>query len=1249
MSSKNPHKNGENNNLEDLNQELPADFFTNQDVAEDEFENGQSFRKNNYNEYNNEKHDQFYDLEGDSPEITATSSNSSEEEVFALPSELDEVNPSYQKLLVRDGYFKKHKKSVLKRNSKLRTGSKEDAFNNSEEELKPAEKKFIGRKGAKTWSKKVSTLKKRFGFSWHRTGRKFLIFGSLVGIFLVISLSSVAAIAIDMWNKTESIDRLERKPAENSVVYARDGKTKIFEFFDEERREVIEGSRIPLIMKSAVIALEDENFYENQDKESWQRGIPWSNLGGALFKCMVSGGDQCRGASGISQQLIKNMTGDDSQDVDRKVRELFRAIKLNQEKTPDEILSAYLNWVPFGRNAYGVQEASKAYFNKAIDIKINEEYALNPVEACYLSAIINRPGYYQGAIANLADANKRIIDERLNQNIQVDTGNEDLDNINRQIIPQASLDLENRKNECLIKLNEVELKVPQKDETGKVILNSENQPILTNGKVIENQEDLEKWINTKVIVTNDNQKAAEHRKNGGVAFVNTRVDDPFPHFREYMTKEIERVVDKDALNRNGYDIVTTLDPNLQREVDAIVKSHEQRVIGFGADNAAALVLDGPTGEILSMVGSFGYDREDIDGKFNVTSASRQPGSSIKPFVYMAAFKNGFNPGNFLVDVQTSWNNGNYTPKNFDGRFRGPVTMRRSLQGSLNIPAVKALFLVDDRPVWDQVSKMNTFFNFTGDLGLKFPCIEGGINAAFPGNEEKCRVDPERGITQEMIDNAARTRCGISIALGGCEVTMVSHTTAYNTIMQEGKLRTATPFVSVKEKNSENDIYKIRQESEAQPFPTRDPSMEKEDEKEKILLARQMAFLMTDYESRIPEFGQFRFNLEPRNYGARVASKTGTSNGPKDFWTCGGSSYYTVCIWVGRTDNQDMRSDASSGVVASLIWRDIMEKLHEGKEAKPFSSEGLTPAVIGGSRGKLNEETGEYEGGTPGRTELLTPKQNNERFIKSGVVALNSPEDVSQFKKKDIFENRSSIITASYFINSLDGGLFIDGKTLESNKKEVVCNILIGEFPDQPNWYNPVASLAENSDAYCKLPQPSEQDQYNDDSKPKIETNFFEDILNDITSLWLKVEFPEGSPKKATKLSVSINGKITSIEGSDIRIPVLPSSNPYNIILTITDNLNQEYQKTYQNIRVGKALTGSEISNVTCTENSCNFTIIDTSRFYEKISIKVAEQETPCNITGGINVNCSVESGILQGQTEIQVIIDGDSYVKIINL
>ena len=107
----------------------------------------------------------------------------------------------------------------------------------------------------------------------------------------------------------------------------------------------------------------------------------------------------------------------------------------------------------------------------------------------------------------------------------------------------------------------------------------------------------------------------------------------------------------------------------------------------------------------------------------MTSASRQPGSSIKPFVYMAAFKNGFNPGNFLVDVQTSWNNGNYTPKNFDGRFRGPVTMRRSLQGSLNIPAVKALFLVDDRPVWDQVSKMNTFFNFTGDLGLKFPCIE----------------------------------------------------------------------------------------------------------------------------------------------------------------------------------------------------------------------------------------------------------------------------------------------------------------------------------------------------------------------------------------------------------------------------------------------------------------------------------------------------------------------------------------------
>jgi membrane peptidoglycan carboxypeptidase len=1167
----------------------------------------------------------------------ALTSEKDMETIFALPSE--SLADSANSVLAHDGYLKDSEVKIVKKGSKIGTGYHSTSM--EEEEIVAKKQKFIGRKGATTWSKNVSELKKRFGFSWQRFGRKFLIFGVLVGVFSVISLSSVAAVAIDMWNKTESIEKLEREPAQNSVVYARDGKTKIFEFFDEEKREVIDGGEIPLIMKSAVIALEDENFYENQNKESWQKGIPWTNLGGALAKCLVSGGDECRGASGISQQLIKNMTGDDQQDVDRKVRELFRAIKLNQEKTPDEILVSYLNWVPFGRNAYGVQEASKAYFGKPVNQRDGSgQFTLTPNEACYLSAVINKPGYYQTGISELPKAFERKLEVVEEGPIKTEEG----EGVTKEIVSQAALDLENRKDICLQKLRDVELQVYQKDASGEFVLNSEGQPILTPGRVVETDQELEELQNKPVIVTSKQDKASNARKEGKTAFVNSKLDDPFPHFREFMTKEIERVVDKDSLNSNGYEIVTTLDPKKQKEVENIVKSYEDTLKTYGADNAAAVVLDGPTGEILSMVGSYGYDREDIDGKVNIITSPQQPGSSIKPYVYMAAFDNGFNPGNVIVDVQTPWNGGAYIPKNFDGRFRGAVTMERALQGSLNIPAVKALFLVDDRPVWDQQSKMNTFFNFSEELGLRYPCVDGAFNTAFPNNTERCTVS--EGISQDMIDKAARSRCGISIALGGCEITAVSHVTALNTILQEGKLRTATPFVSIVDKDGENDIYKEKQESEFQPFPTNNPDTSTDEGKNKVYLSRQMTSVMTNYEARIPEFGSLRSNLELRNYGARVAAKTGTSNGPRDFWTCGGSRYYTVCVWTGKTDNATMARSASSARTAAPLWKSIMEYLHEGKEAKPFSTDGLIPSFVGGGGGKTNPDTGEVEGGTRGSRQLLTPKQNEQKYQKSGKVAINSPEDVEKVVSGDIFSNRSAIIPATYFVNSVDGKLFVEGKTLEANKEEVECNLLIGEFPAEPNWYEPVRKLAERSEEYCTLPDPSDQDQYNDNSIPSITTNITSNSTNVVSEISAQASFSSSSSKSVETIEIIINGA-SNISANGVNSYSVPVSEggPYQVVVKVTDNLGIVHTTSVSNVEVvspANALSIGDISAFSCNSAiRCNFGF-NSSKYYSSLQIKIGDQSVNCLVSGS-SASCGNITISTPGTYNVKLIIDGKSY------
>jgi membrane peptidoglycan carboxypeptidase len=1188
------------------------------------------------------------------------------DDIFALPSE--NLNNT-DEFLAEDGHFKEtNSVRIIRKNSKVNSGDNSTTLEISKESLISKKQKFIGRKGVTSWSKNIDTLRKRFGFSWQTAGRKIIIIVILTSLILTVGVSGVAAVAIDMWNKTESYKDLQRRPIQSSIVYARDGKTKIFEFYEEEKREVIAGSEIPLVMKSAVLALEDENFYENIEKDSVTNGvgIPWKNLAGATFKCFVTAGDDCRGASGISQQLVKNMTDDDSQNLDRKIRELFRAMKLSYENTdPQNIIDTYLNWVPFGRNAYGIQEASRAYLGKPINSKdANGEFDLTIPEACYLASIINRPGYYQEAINNLPEANKFIISEELktlNENSSSSSSVQFVESqvvpaVEEKVIPLAAKILEIRKNECLKKLEEKELRVYQKDANNKIVLNTEGKPILTPGKVIETKEQLNTLKIQEVAVTTDSVAAVELRKQNKTVFVNTVLDDPFPHFREYISKEILKVVDEKALYRNGYEIVTTIDPKIQRDVEGIIKAREEQLKGLGADNASAMVLDGPSGQILAMIGSLDYNRAEIDGKVNVATTAQQPGSSIKPYVYMSAFANGFNPGNILADVRTSWNGGSYKPDNFDRTFRGPVTMRRALQGSLNIPAVKSLFLTNNDPNWDQTSKLNSFYNFSEKLGLRFPCVEGAYNATFPDEVEVCTADPAAGITQDMVDKAYRGRCGIASSLGGCEITMVSHATAMNTIMQEGRLRTSTPFISIKEKQTGRDIYDLKQKSPNPPFPYRNPDASKPEELEEILLARQMENVMSDYEARIPEFGSLRFNLQLNDYGGRVAAKTGTTNGPTDFWTIGGSPYNTVSLWVGRTDNKNMTPEGSAGASAALVWKDIMEYMHIGKEAKSFSTEGLIPTWVSGGTvlkpGAKDAKDPKNIQSISGSLELLTPNQTKQ--LRSGVVALNDPKQVEDVTKKDIFANRSATVPATYSINSEDGKLFVEGKTLAANKKDVQCNILVGEFPQSPEWNDSIVKLASTSKDFCKLPEPSTTN--TKEEEPEIVTNLVDNSINSITKIEVSVIFPTNSTKTIKSIDILQNGTViqtNKVSNTSVTANI-PADGVYNFTIQVVDSDNTLYSKlisqvSFKSTEKPTTLIGDDVVIMSClglkisVAHKCSLQILDDKKTYNSISIKINNDIGTCTSIGN-TLNCSI-TATTAGTYPVILIIDGKSYTK----
>ena len=805
---------------------------------------------------------------------------------------------------------------------------------------------FLEQDKKKSWFKK-------FG-SWIVAHKKGLILTFLILFILgATSLAVAASWLIVQYNEITDIKAKATAITEGSIVYDRNDQ-ELFRFVDaSQKREIVNITVIPEEMKGAIIALEDENFYDNQ------AGIPWSNLAGASIKCFLSAGGECRGGSGLSQQLMKNVTGDDARTPRRKITELLTAIKFNQEigetedQKQDAVLELYLNWVPFGRNNYGVQSASKSYFAK----DINKDLSIP--QACYLASMVQQPSSFSDAI-------------RLDLANQKNPQNP---------LPNAKFEqLQDRKDICIQKMFDLNLK----------------------------NRGTEKFIQT--------QQEADALKLEKVVFQDVPVETQiYGHIKDYLTGELStklNINEKD-LATGGYKIYTTFDKAIQDQTQAIItRSVDSKIVPAGGNNASSLIMEGDTAGVVAMIGSKDFNNEAIAGQVNVTLAPRQPGSSFKPYDYAAAFNNGFNPGTVLLDVSTDF--GAYRPANFSRTTSGATTIRTALANSLNIPAVKAAYLSQN----------------------------GGTTA----NAQTATANVISFSKKTGVQLPFENQCTISIVLGSCEVSMLSHVTGYNTLLHEGTYRAANPFRKIIGKGNFDILDSQRKIND--PYPTQAQAIDP-------AIANQITNVMSDYNARSNSvWGACKRNFELDGWTGdnQVAAKSGTTENVKDIWAMGGSPYYTVGVWAGNTDGKVMKQNAGSCITAEM-WKEIMTVIHQNLPKKGFSRDGLQRVNLDPRTGLLSTAGGTAEWLTQAQISALQNADKN----------LSNPD--YDPLSNSIFQNRTPIINRKLKVMISDGKLAPSQEEIEKLKipqeaiKEIECRAVISEFPQNSNWFEPAKAYA----------------------------------------------------------------------------------------------------------------------------------------------------------------------------------------------
>ncbi|MFN2252233.1 MAG: transglycosylase domain-containing protein [Anaerolineae bacterium] len=426
-------------------------------------------------------------------------------------------------------------------------------------------------------------------------------------------------------------------------------------------------------------------------------------------------------------------------------------------------------------------------------------------------------------------------------------------------------------------------------------------------------------------------------------------DDLFlaPHFVVYVEDILEKSLDPVLLARGGLEITTTLDLSLQQLGERIVREHvEDLRDAHDLTNAALVALEPGTGQILAMVGSADYWDDEIDGRVNVAVRPRQPGSSIKPITYLTAVERGVSPGALLWDTHMELDLPGrpepWEPQNYDEKFHGPVRLRDALANSYNIPALKLLANIPPLTAEDGAE----FEEYMADLAPNYPdgAFPEGHNYAGQPVEVLYGLDQALATAHRLgiagLANPA-DYYGLSLTLGGGEVTLLDLTTAYATLANLGERVRPNPIMRITDSSGEVLYDLADDETAITPLRVADERA-----------AYIITDMLSDNDARTPAFGP----SSPLNVGVPAAAKTGTTNDYNDNWTLGYTPYLTVGVWAGNSDNSPMRN--SSGVTgAAPIWNSFMRNVAADAETReiviaareaydlPFSTRFEEPAGV----------------------------------------------------------------------------------------------------------------------------------------------------------------------------------------------------------------------------------------------------------------------------------------------------------------
>lgn len=553
------------------------------------------------------------------------------------------------------------------------------------------------------------------------------------------------------------------------------------------------------------------------ENERFYQDPGWDPLaiGRALLQNLATG-DIESGGSTITQQVARRLVLQDTTvSPERKLQEVVVAAEIAQRYDKNFILQLYVNEVFFGNQSYGIEAASEFYFNKSAA-------ELNLPEAALLAGLIQAPATYD-PVVNRTAAFARM-DDVLAQQAEVGC-------LQLQYGPSGS------QTYCV---------TPETLRSGEFA------------------------------VQKANVEAAVYRPR--------QFRQRYPHFVNYIQTIVERSFGTDEMFRRGFRIRTTLVPGIQDTAQQALQQQLATLVNNGVNNGAVLVVSPTDGAIRAMVGSVDFYNENIDGQVNNVFAWHQPGSAIKPIVYTAALegvdrsgtRQYVTPASILWDVPTSYPG--YSPVNFDGQFRGPVSVRQALAQSLNVPTVKVY--------------------------------------EFIGNDRF--IDTSRRMGLEFLDGAQFT---LATGLGATEVRLYDMVEAYGVLANDGVRVPYYAIQSITDAAGNNVALPERAQASQAVAPG---------------IAYLMQNILSDNDARAPIFGP-NSGLSLPEYPGLVAAKTGTTNDNRDLWTVGFTSNMVVGVWLGRNDNAPTLN--TSGLAAVPVWNAVLRAAISGSQVPPFNNPG----------------------------------------------------------------------------------------------------------------------------------------------------------------------------------------------------------------------------------------------------------------------------------------------------------------------